>query len=372
MQVLVLGAGISGCTFARLMKNEGYTVSIKEKQDHIGGLCYTKKSPNGILYEPNGGHAFHTKNDRVKKFVLSFSEFNNYKHKKGIVINDILRHFPISRKTILKMKNSKQILKELENRPKNPDLTNFETFAISKFGLTLYKLFIYNYSKKMWGLEPHKLTTEYIHNRIELTDSNTHIFQDDFQGLPINGYTKFLDNMIHGIPLELNAPEFNISSYDLILYSGRIDELFKYKFGKLQYRSLRFDYRENDNWENEDYGSINLPQHNKYIRKVNFKVMYQKKTKNSWIQYQEPISLYDHNLPMYPIYTKENIELFNKYLIEACKSDKIIPVGRLGLYKYLEMGQAIWLAINMLPLIKKWKILKPKSRYSEIKELLNK
>jgi len=224
----------------------------------------------------------------------------------------------------------------------------------------------------MWGLEPRKLTTEYIHNRIDLTDSNIHIFQDNFQGLPVKGYTEFLKSMIRDIPLELNTQEFNESSHDLVLYSGRIDELFKFKFGKLQYRSLRFDYTKNDNWENEDYGSINLPQHTKYIRKVNFKVMYQQKTEKSWIQYQEPISLHDHNSPMYPIYTRQNIELFNKYLIEACKSDKIIPIGRLGLYKYLEMGQAISLAMNMVPLIKKWKKLNPKKRYSEIKDLLRK
>ncbi len=371
MQVLILGAGLTGCTLARLMKNEGYNVSIKEKQDHIGGLCYTKKSPNGILYEPYGGHTFHTKDRYIRKFVLNFSDFNKYKHKKGIFINGILRHFPLSLKTILEMEDSEQILKELKSRPKLPDLTNLETYAISKFGRTLYSLFIYNYSKKMWGIEPHQLTTEYIQNRIKLADSNIHLFEDDFQGLPVNGYTEFLKNMIDGIPIELNTSDFNNSPYDLVLYSGRIDELFKYKFGNLQYRSLRFDYKYNDNWENDNYGSINLPQHARYIRKVNFKVMYQLKTDKSWIQYQEPLSLRHGNLPMYPIYTNQNIELFNKYLVEVCKSDKIIPVGRLGLYKYLEMSQAISLAMNMIPLIENWKKLSPTNRYLEIKKLLD-
>ena len=371
MRVLILGAGITGCTLARLMKDKDYYVSIKEKQDHIGGLCYTKTSPNGILYEPYGGHAFHTKDSRIKKFVLNFSEFNNYIHRKGIFINGVLRHFPLSKKTILEMERSEIILKELEERPTTPDLTNFETLAISQFGNTLYRLFIYNYSKKMWGVEPKELTTEYIQNRITLKDSNTQLFEDNFQGLPVKGYTKFLRNMIHDIPIELNTSEFDESLYDLILYSGRIDELFKFKFGILQFRSLRFDYKENDVWENNNYGSINLPQHAKYIRKVNFKIMYQQKINKSWIQYQEPIS-FNNNIPMYPIYTKQNIELFDRYLIEACKSSKIIPVGRLGLYKYLEMGQAISLSMNMILLIEKWKKLNPKNRYLEIKKLLNK
>ncbi|TET60188.1 MAG: hypothetical protein E3J52_04390 [Promethearchaeota archaeon] len=371
MRVLILGAGITGCTLARLMKNKGHIVSIKEREDHIGGLCYTKTSSNGIKYEPYGGHAFHTKDSRIKEFVLKFSDFNNYKHKKGIFINGILRHFPLSKKTIREMEDSEQILKELEELPDVPDLSNFETYSVSRFGTTLYRLFIYNYSKKMWGLEPKELSPEYILNRIELADSNSQMFEDDFQGLPVNGYTEFLRNMIQDIPIEFKTSEFVESKYDLILYSGRIDELLQLKFGNLQYRSLRFEYRDKDNWENENYGTINLPQHTKYIRKVNFKVMHQQDTNNSWIQYQEPISFNDSNLPMYPIYTKRNIKIFDKYLNEACKSDKIIPVGRLGLYKYLEMSQALSLAMNMIPLIDKWKKLTPKSRYLEIRKLLN-
>ena len=132
-----------------------------------------------------------------------------------------------------------------------------------------------------------------------------------------------------------------------------------------------FDYVEKEEWENLYYGSINLPQHEKYIRKVNFKIYYQPQSDKNWIQYQEPVPFNKENLPLYPIYTKRNIDLFDKYLIEACKSDKIIPVGRLGLYKYLEMSQAISLAMNMIPLIDRWKKLTPKSRYLEIKKLLN-
>ncbi|MFX1280998.1 MAG: UDP-galactopyranose mutase [Promethearchaeota archaeon] len=371
MRILILGAGLTGCTLARKLKDRGYNVSIKEKLSHIGGLCHTKKSPNGILYEPCGGHAFHTTDHRVKQFVLNFSDFNSYRHTKGIFINEVLRHFPLSIDTIVNMDKSEQILKELEERPKKPDLTNFETYAISRFGNTLYKLFIYNYSKKMWGIEPRELTTVYIKNRINLKDNDAQIFEDDFQGLPVNGYTQFLENMIYDIPLELNQSEFDETLYDLILYSGRIDELFKFKFGTLEFRSLKFHYKENDDWENENYGSINLPQHPKYIRKVNFKIMYQQKTENSWIQFQEPIPFNKTSQPLYPIYTKRNIELFDKYLVEASKSEKIVPVGRLGLYKYLEMGQAISLAIDMIPLIEKWKELNPKDRYFEFKCLLN-
>jgi len=353
-----------------LLRDKGHTISITEKQDHIGGLCYTKTSANGILYEPYGGHAFHTKDKDVKNFVLRFSDFNDYKHNKGIIINGILRHFPLSKKTILEMEESENIIKELEARPSTPDFTNFETYAISQFGNTLYKLFMYNYSLKMWGVEPRELTTEYISNRIKLTDTNTHIFEDKFQGIPRKGYTAFLKNMIHGIPLQLNVSKFEDSLFDLILFSGRIDELLNFKFGDLEYRSLKFEYTENEDWEDDNYGSINLPQHARFIRKVNFKVMHRQQSKESWIQYQEPIPFDEDNLPLYPLYTKRNIELFDEYLSEVCKSDKLIPIGRLGLYKYLEMGQAIALAMNMVNIVEKWKDLTSNKRYHEIKKLL--
>ncbi len=371
MRILVVGAGLTGCSLARLMKDKGHTVSMIEKEPHIGGLCYTETNSNGIMYEPYGGHAFHTKDNRVKDLVLRFSDFNSYKHNKGIIINSILYHFPLSKETILMMEDNKQIIKELEERPEIPDLTNFETYAISQFGKTLYKLFIYNYSKKMWDLEPKELTTEYIKNRIELKNSNTYIFEDKFQGLPLQGYTVLLGNMVHDISIELNTCEFEESLYDLVLFSGRIDELLKFKFGKLEFRSLIYDYVENEDWENENYGTINLPQHPKYIRKVNFKIMHQQEINKSLIQYQEPVAADENFPPLYPIYTKENLELFNKYLIEACKSERIVPIGRLGLYKYLEMGQAISLAMNMIPVIEKWKELNPEDRYFEIKNLLN-
>jgi UDP-galactopyranose mutase len=265
-----------------------------------------------------------------------------------------------------------QILKELDERPKKSNHTNFEKYMVSLFGPTLYKLFIYNYTKKMWDIEPRELAVEWAIKRMELNEYNTDLFNGAWQGVPIGGYTQFLEQIITGIPIEYNSSRFKKSEFDIILFSGKIDELFEYKFGVLPYRSLRFDYCDNDLWENENYGTINLPQHHKYIRKANFKILHQQKFKNSWVQYQEPVQALSNNLPMYPINTKENCTLFDKYLKEACKSDKIIPIGRLGLYKYLDMDKAISLAIKMIQLIKKWKNLGKNSRYVRIKALLKK
>jgi len=176
MKILVAGSGFTGCTFARMFKDQGSRVEIIESQPHIGGLCFTDRSPNGLLYEPYGSKVFHTRSDRVKDFVTRFSRFNSYIHKKGILIKDILYHFPVSLRQIEKMPERKKILKELDSRPPSPDSTNFETYMISQFGETLYRMFIYNYSKKMWGMEPAGLRVNWSEKRVELTneDEDTH------------------------------------------------------------------------------------------------------------------------------------------------------------------------------------------------------
>lgn len=128
MKILVVGSGLTGCTFARILYDEGNKVEIIEKLPHIGGLCYTKTSPNGFLYEPYGSKVFHTNKSDVKEFVTRFVEFNNYTHFKGVIIKGRLYHFPISYKEIEKMPEKEKIYNELRIRPLMPDRANFETY----------------------------------------------------------------------------------------------------------------------------------------------------------------------------------------------------------------------------------------------------
>ncbi len=366
-----MGAGLTGCTLARLMKDKGHSVSIKEKLSHIGGLCYTKNNSEGILYNPYGAHTFHTKDKRVEDFIKRFSKFNSYIHKKGIILNGILRRFPISLKVIEELPEKNQILKELEERPTKPDYSNFENYMISIFGNTLYRLFIYNYTIKMWGREPKKLTSNWAINRVRLRSSNSELFEGEWQGLPIEGYTKLFENMVGDIPIEYNCKSFN-SNNDVVLFSGRLDELYQFKFGVLGYRSLEFENKLNEEWENSDFGTINLPQNPIFIRKSNFNVLYQQENQDSLIQYQKSVPTDDFNKPMYPINTLENFKLTIRYLKEVCRSKKIIPVGRLGLYKYLDMDKVISLSMDIMSLIEKWRNLRPNERYSSLCLLLNK
>ena len=372
MKILIVGSGFTGCSFARLLRDEGHQILLIERNNHIGGLSYTKLSPNGIFYEPYGARTFHTKIGKVKDFIQKFSDFNSYVHNKGMIINGKLLHFPVSLETIKKLDEYPKIIKELNDRPEKLDRKNFETCMISIMGPTLYHLFIKNYTEKMWGTSANQLTAEWAPKRLEIREKDSALFKNQWQGLPKYGYTKLFENMVKGINLELKR-EFGLEyrkGFDLILFTGRIDELLHFKYGKLPYRSLRFDYKKNENWEKDDYGTINLPQDKKYIRKANFKIMYQQKTDQNWIQYQEPIPSSKKNIPMYPVNTNKSVELFDNYLKDACNSENIIPAGRLGLFKYLDMDKAISLAFDMVPLIKIWKKIPPSTRYLKIKKIL--
>jgi len=373
MKILIVGAGLTGCSFARLLKDRSHDVIIKEKLNHIGGLSYTKKSPNGFLYEPYGARIFHTKDEKIKNFVERFAKFNSYIHKKIMIINGIPVRFPPSLETIEKFPEKNQILKELKQRPKKTNKKNFETLMISLVGPTLYNFFIYNYSKKMWGIEPKDLEPAWIPKTLTIRekDQDCDIFKGEWQGIPIGGYTKFFEKMTYNIPIEYDSKEFNNSEFDVVIFTGQINKILNFKYGKLPYRSMRFHHKKNRPWENETYGTINLPQHPKFIRKANFKVLYQKKSKQNWVQYQEPIAQTKNNLPMYPINTKKNNKIFDKYLKQVCKIKNIIPTGRLGLYKYLTMNKTISLVMDMIPLIEEWENLKPNKRHKRLKQILN-
>lgn len=370
-KTLVVGAGLSGSTMARLLKDCGCDVNICEQENFIGGLCKSDISDNGVIYEPFGARTFHTKSEIVRNFIQKFVDLNDYKHNKGNLYKNKLYHYPINYETIKKMQSSKRILNELENRPTRIDSSNFETAMLSVFGKTLYKMFIKNYSEKFWGISPNLLEAEWAPNRVELKRKEVSLFEGQWQGVPKGSYNTLFYNLTKGIEVFLNCDYSKIKEmYDLIIFSGKIDSLYNYKFGKLSYRSIDFTYKKDEHWENSSYGTINLNDHPKFFRKANFKILHQQDINANYIQYQKAVPEDENHPPMYPINTKNNNNLFRKYLKLACENDKTVPIGRLGLYKYLDMDKAILLSIKMKSLVLKWKSLQPDDRYKQISNLL--
>ncbi|MFC1752197.1 UDP-galactopyranose mutase [Thermoproteota archaeon] len=369
MKVLVVGSGLSGCTISRILKDDGHDVTLIEKKDCIGGLCITKLNQDGLKYEPFGARIFHTKSDKIKSFVTRFNDFSSYIHRKGMIINGKMFPFPITKGAIEGFSEKDKILNELEGRPAKIDETNFETACISIFGKTLYSYFISNYTFKMWGMAPANLNSDWVPKRLELAnDENDTIFMHQWQGFPRDGYSVFLGKMTKDIPVELNKTEFDPNGYDIVVFTGPLDKKMNLKFGKLEYRSIKFTHKRDDPWENDNYGTINLPQDPKWIRKCNFKVMWDKNAKHNWIQYQEPVAADDDNIEMYPMDTKKNNDIFDRYLLKICETN-ILPAGRLGLFKYLDMDKAVEASFDTVALIENYSSLSPEKRYDSIQKM---
>jgi len=330
-----VGAWLSGCSLGRLLMDRGHAVTIIEKKAFVGGLCITRTDRDGVDFEPFGARTFHSKDPRMIEFVKRFDEFNGYVHRKGMIINGALFPFPISRRALERLLDRARILSELESRPEEADDSNFATACISRFGPTLYKYFIENYTEKMWGIRPKQLTAEWAPERLEFReDNNDELFRGQWQGLPIHGYSHLLEKMLEGIPVRLSTTAYRAEEYDVVVCTGPIDAICGYGRGTLPYRSIRFHYQYDANWEDDNYGTINLPQHPKFIRKCNFRVLHKQASKLNRVQYHEPIAADGSNVPMYPINTKENDALFDEYLLETCQKPNTCPMGRLGLYRY--------------------------------------
>lgn len=340
MKILIVGGGISGCSIARLLKDKGHSVRMIEKRAEVGGLCITRMNKEGLKYEPYGARTFHTKNKDVIRFVKKFAGFNDYVHRKGVIIKDALFPFPITKECIRQLEEYDMIKKELESRPLEIDKRNFETAAKSMFGETLYRLFIENYTKKMWGVHPSILDASWAPKRLQLKKNETPVFEGEWQGLPKGGYSGFLSRMIRGIAVETEKTSYDASDYDLVISTSPIDEVFGLKLGRLDYRSMEFVYKNRENWEDSRFGTINLPQDASFIRKCNFSILHQQETNNPTIQYQTPKPAKEENIPMYPVNTKINEEKLEKYIRMSVRTN-IVPFGRLGLFQYINMDTAI-------------------------------
>lgn len=355
MDIAVIGGGLSGCTAARVLAELGNRVHIYEADSLIGGMCQTYHTPDGRIYERYGSKVFHTKIKAVWDFVNRFASFNDYVHRKAIIIGSDCYKFPLSRDTIdrkFPARLRSQILAELHQSKKINHIrkTNFEEAVIDMIGPTLYNLIIYNYTKNQWGVEPKELEASWAPKRIEIReDFDDRLFRDQYQGLPIHGYTIMCRRMIDHPNINLST-NFCIDahkidsickSYDLVMSSAPLDEIIDYRI--LPYRGAQFlfdfDLNQRIQWELLDCGTINFSR-GAALRKINYGIMHQMSSGPIAIQVGEGVGRY------YPVHTKKGLEAFSDLLDEVCRTN-IIPIGRLGSFRYLDMDQAIFTAMKI-------------------------
>jgi len=351
---LIVGAGLFGSVCARQLVDAGYKCLVVDKRNHIGGNCYTE-NVNGINVHKYGAHVFHTKNIGIWNFVNGFCEFNNYIHEVKVNCKNKLYPFPINFFTLHQLfgiSNPSEIIKKLNEKRieiKNPQ--NMEEFMLSQVGREIYEMFIYEYTKKQWNKDPKLLPVDII-KRVPIRFSfNDTYFEGQYQGIPIGGYSKLIANLLNGCDIKLSS--FFKDNMDIcknIIFSGRIDEFFDYKFGKLEFRSLRFEEQILDIEDFQGNSVINYADRDvPFTRIIEHKHFEFGKQKNTVITREYPSNEGD---AIYPINDEKNNNLYNLYLEESKKLKNVFFGGRLGAYKYIDMDQAIEQALSLAERLK--------------------
>lgn len=351
---LIVGCGLFGSVFARLAKNFNYSIQIIDKRSHIGGNIYTKNE-NNIDIHVYGPHIFHTNSHDIWNLVNQYTTFNQYKHSPKVVYKDEVYSFPINLLTLHQLfgvstpEQAKEIIESTRVKNINPE-ENLENFCLYNVGEKIYKQFIYGYTKKQWNRDPKDLPASII-KRIPIRYSfDDNYYNSIYQGIPKNGYTDLIVNLLHDIPYELEIDFLQNKSYyekkfKRIVYTGSIDALFNYQFGKLDWRSLRFEHQWVNTNDHQGCALINYTQETiPYTRICEHKHFNFKTTDKTIITKEYPINYEIGMEQFYPINDMHNNELYKKYLSLVHKN--YIIGGRLGSYQYYDMDQVIGQALK--------------------------
>ncbi len=378
LKYLIVGSGFFGSVLAeRIANGLNEKVMIVEKRNHFGGNCYSKDdNETGIHYHKYGTHIFHTDNEKVWKYINQFTSFNGYFHQVLTTFKNKVYQMPINLETInsfydknLKPFEVEEFLRIEIQKEFYPNPGNFEEKAVSMIGRPLYEAFIKGYTKKQWQQDPQKLP-ESILNRLPFRKNyNESYYYSPWQGIPTDGYTSIFNKILNNqnIDLKLNTDFFDIidqiNPQTLVIYSGPIDKYFSFKYGKLDYRTLRF---ENEIKPYEDYQGTSVM--NYAEESVSYTRIHEPRhlhpERNSVYPTDKTLIIKEYSLtdngmdPYYPINDQKNLELVLKYREEASKIKNLIIAGRLGEYKYYDMHQTIGKALDFFDVIKDGRIWK--------------
>ncbi len=354
---LIVGAGLFGSIFAYEAKKRGKKCLVIDKRGHVGGNVYCENI-EGINVHKYGAHIFHTSNKEVWDYVNNFAEFNRYTNSPIANYKGELYNLPFNMNTFYQLwgtktpKEAKEKINEqvLESKIDNPK--NLEEQAISLAGKDIYEKLVKGYTEKQWGKRATELPAFIIKRLpVRFTFDNNY-FNDMYQGIPIGGYNVIINKMLEGIDIKLNEDFFKNREEleelaDKIVFTGMIDEFYDYKFGTLEYRSLKFEH-EILNEENHqgnavvNYTEYEIP-YTRIIEHKHFEYGTQSKTV---ITKEYPATWNKGDEPYYPINNERNNEIYNKYKQLADKETNVIFGGRLAQYKYYDMHNVIEAALD--------------------------
>lgn len=354
---VIVGAGLAGSVFAERAANLlNKKVLIIEKRDHIGGNAYDEYNEDGILVHKYGPHIFHTNYKEVWDYISKFTEMNIYYHHVLGSIDGKYVPLPFNLNTLHKLlpevfanKLERILIKNYGFGVKIPILKlkergNEELKFLADF---IYEKVFLNYTMKQWRMKPEELDEE-VTGRVPIYISkDNRYFHDKYQGMPKYGYTKVFKKMLDNknIHVLLNTDYKEVIDqieFNKLVYTGPIDYFFDYKYGKLPYRSLIFEFETFDIEKFQPVGTVNYPNDYNFTRITEFKHMTGQIHNKTTILREFP-KKYDgeYDIPYYPIPQKRNSDLYMKYKMEAEKLSNVIFIGRLAEYKYYNMDEIV-------------------------------
>jgi UDP-galactopyranose mutase len=351
--ILVVGAGFSGSVCAERMAAAGKRVLLIDKRNHIGGNAYDRLDDHGVLIHPYGPHIFHTNSKRIFEYLSRFTAWRFYEHRVLAEVEGVLYPIPINRTTINRLYRLDLTEEEVERYldgvrlPRQQILTS-EDVVLSSVGPDLCEKFFRGYTRKQWGLDLSQLSAGVAARIPTRTNDDDRYFSDTYQFMPADGYTALFRRMLNHplIELQLECGYVEASQqgeFDHVFFTGPIDEFFEYRFGRLSYRSLRFEHEHiYDKKQFQETGTINFPNDHDYTRITEFRHLTGQRHPGTSIVREFPQSEGD---PYYPIPTIENHDLYTRYKDLAAQTAGVTFVGRMAEYRYYNMDQAVGAAL---------------------------
>lgn len=360
---LVVGAGLFGAIFAYEANKAGKNVLVIDRRPHVGGNIYTEEV-EGIQVHKYGAHIFHTSDKEVWDYIQQFAEFNRYTNCPVARYKDEMYNLPFNMNTFSKMwgiktpEEAKEIIDRQIKEAGIKEPANLEEQAISLVGRDIYEKLIKGYTEKQWGKRASELPSFIIRRLPVRYVYDNNYFNDQYQGIPIGGYTQIIEKMLEGVEVRLGVDFFEDreileSEADHIVFTGMIDAFYDYCYGELEYRSLRF---ETETLDMENY------QGNAVVNYTEYEIPYTRIIEHKHFEYgcqggygntgtpaiqktvitrEYPAAREKGAQPYYPMNDEKNNALYERYRELAEKEEHVIFGGRLGMYRYYDMHQVI-------------------------------
>ncbi len=349
VDVLIVGAGFAGAVLAERSASAGKSVLLIDKREHVGGNAYDELDKDGLLVHRYGPHIFHTNSALVSDYLSRFTDWRSYEHRVLAVVEGEHYPIPINQTTVNRLygldldEAGVAAFFERVREPRDPVKTS-EDVVLNSVGRDLCDKFFRGYTRKQWGLDLSQLSAQVAARVPVRTNTDDRYFTDSFQKMPAEGYTKMFDRMLQhpNIRVELGADFEALRdrvTWDRLFYTGPIDEYFRFRHGKLPYRSLRFEHEHRVGVDRfQSVGTVNYPNDHDFTRITEFKHLTGQQHPGTSIVREYPQAEGD---PYYPIPRPENQEVLRRYDVLAKAERSVFFVGRLAQYRYYNMDQVV-------------------------------